>query len=97
MLFITPQISLKTGEGKHYDEVTLYETHPLGSKKIRMYTQKDKEIFLSFFLPRCNRIGTKMKIEKKITVIKKIEKSMLGGILLNKCPILVMRYVLVGN
>lgn len=97
MLFITSQNSQKTEEGKHYDEVTLYETHPLGSKKIRKYTQKDKEIFQSFFLQRCNRIGTKMKIEKKITVIKKIEKSLLGGILLNKCPILVMRYVLDGK
>lgn len=38
-----------------------------------------------------------MIIKKKITVIKKIEKSMLGGILLNKCPLLVIRYVLVGN
>ncbi|PJZ38374.1 hypothetical protein CH354_03880 [Leptospira levettii] len=62
-----------------------------------MYTQKDKEIFLNFFLPRCNRVGTKMRIKKKITVIKKIEKSLLGGILLNKCPILVMRYVLDGK
>ncbi|MGJ4732113.1 hypothetical protein [Leptospira levettii] len=35
-----------------------------------------------------------MRIKKKITVIKKIEKSMLGGILLNKCPLLVMHYVL---
>jgi len=59
-----------------------------------MYTEKDKEFFLSFFLPRCNRVGTKMRIKKKITVIKKIEKSMLGGILLNKCPLLVMHYVL---
>lgn len=38
-----------------------------------------------------------MRIKKKIIVMKKIEKSLLGGILLNKCPILVMRYVLDGN
>ncbi len=38
-----------------------------------------------------------MKIKKNITVMEKIEKSLLGGILLNKCPILVMRYVLDGK
>lgn len=35
-----------------------------------------------------------MKNKKKLIVIQKFEKSMLGGILLNKCPLLVMHYVL---
>lgn len=38
-----------------------------------------------------------MKIKKKIIVIQNFEKSLLGGILLDKCPILVMSYLLGDN
>lgn len=35
-----------------------------------------------------------MKIKKIITVTEKIGKSLLGGIFSDKCPLLVMSYVL---
>lgn len=35
-----------------------------------------------------------MKIEKIITVMEKIKKSLLGGIFSDKCPLLVMSFLL---
>lgn len=35
-----------------------------------------------------------MKIEKIITVMEKIKKSLLGGIFSGKCPLLVMSFLL---
>ncbi|WP_275067012.1 hypothetical protein [Leptospira bandrabouensis] len=37
-----------------------------------------------------------MKIKKNITVMEKIEKSLLGGIFSGKCPLLVM-CILLGD